>query len=257
VKKIVYLTTLFLLVIGVFACVYYFVFEKQTFVQTTKENENKLFISSSSKTIINAIDKTTINQPKNYYIKDVPFIVQAPNADWKNERLQDGCEEASAVILSGWYNNEGSIWKSEALKRILAASTWLETNTNTFHDNSVEDIVRLLKEKYYIKIADILENPTLDEIKIKLRENKLVLVPTNGQLLGNPYFSGAGPERHMIIIRGYDDDKEMFIVNDPGTKRGENYHYSYQTVLLANLAYPSGYHEKITTERKAVIVVGK
>jgi hypothetical protein len=79
----------------------------------------------------------------------------------------------------------------------------------------------------------------------------------NGQKLGNPYFSGAGPERHMLLVRGYDPIKKQFITNDPGTKRGENYRYSESTIMNSILVYPTGYHEPTDESLKGMIVVKK
>ena len=236
-----------------------------------QEANNKLTKPKIEKSLVKVVDEKLVKTAaevkeaesneealeSSHYINNVLFLVQAPTANWKDEREQDGCEEASAVIVDSWYGGEKEITKDEALKRILDISSWFEENTSGFRDNSIEDVVKMFNDKLKINTVKILENPTLDDFKKAISENKLILVPTNGQLLGNPYFSGAGPERHMIVLRGYDDKSGEFITNDPGTKRGENYRYSYQTVMNANLAYPSGFHEKIDKIRKAVIVVSR
>lgn len=192
-----------------------------------------------------------------YYINNIPFTTQAPNADWKDEKQQDGCEEASVVMAEAWFRSEKKLPKDEALKRILMASDWFLAKLGTFHDAGVDDVVRILKEYYQINNVEIIEQPTIKQLKENISQSKIILVPTNGRLLGNPNFSGSGPERHMILLKGYDDKTGEFITNDPGTRKGEDYRYSYEVVLNAILAYPTGYHEIIETPEKKVIVVGK
>ena len=85
----------------------------------------------------------------------------------------------------------------------------------------------------------------------------MVLVPTNGQALGNPYYRPPGPERHYLVIKGYDSRTEEFITNDPGTKRGQDYRYKQDVLFKAIRDYSSGYHEPIKDIRKVMIVVEK
>ena len=44
-------------------------------------------------------------------------------------------------------------------------------------------------------------------------------------MLKNPYYTQPGPERHKVVIIGYDPDNKEFITNDPGTRRGADYVY--------------------------------
>jgi len=79
----------------------------------------------------------------------------------------------------------------------------------------------------------------------------------NGQMMHNPYFTPPGPPRHMILIRGYDANKKIFITNDPGTRNGELYEYNYDVLFNAIRDYPTGYHELINVVEKNMIVVWK
>lgn len=220
------------------------------------DDENKLPEVKETK----KIEEPVVEQeklPSKFINDNVPFVSQAPNSDWKDERLQDGCEEASVVMALAWINSENSVNKSEALKRIIEASDWFLNNIGTFHDASVQDVVRILKEFYKVNDVKIINEPKLIQLKEFLSQEKLIIVPTNGRLLGNPNFSGLGPERHMIVLTGYNDLTGEFITNDPGTRKGENYRYPYDIVLKANLSYPTGFHEKMESIEKAVIVVDK
>ena len=100
-------------------------------------------------------------------------------------------------------------------------------------------------------------NITPTTIISALRDGGVVLVPMNGQKLRNPYFTAPGPERHMLLIRGYDPSTKEFITNDPGTKRGENYRYSEATIIDAILVYPTGHHEPANEDLKGMIIVKK
>jgi hypothetical protein len=79
-----------------------------------------------------------------------------------------------------------------------------------------------------------------------------VIVPAAGRLLGNPYFTAPGPIYHMLILRGYTASNQ-FISNDPGTKRGESYVYSVDTIMNAMHDWNNG--EEITEGAKRVLVV--
>ena len=49
--------------------------------------------------------------------------------------------------------------------------------------------------------------------------------------MGNPFFTGEGPLYHMLVLRGY--TTTTFIANDPGTRHGENYQYTFDVLMNA------------------------
>ena len=77
------------------------------------------------------------------------------------------------------------------------------------------------------------ENPLIavnnDPSKIAI--SNPIIIPAAGRDLHNPFFSGAGPFYHMLVVIGYSDNG--FITNDPGTKQGEQYWYSSDVLLNA------------------------
>jgi hypothetical protein len=79
----------------------------------------------------------------------------------------------------------------------------------------------------------------------------------NGQALHNPNFTRGGPERHFLAIIGYDDRTGMFTTQDPGTRNGRNYRYSYETLYAAMRDYPTGDHQAIATNVRAFISISK
>lgn len=189
---------------------------------------------------------------------DVPFTSQAPLANWDDERQQDGCEEASSIMAIRWARGDGELSKDEYLKAILDLSDYEEKTYKEYRDINVNDVIKWIFNDYFkYNKAKVKNNINKQDIINELYQGNIVLVPANGQLLHNPYFTQPGPERHMLVIKGYDNNKKEFITNDPGTKRGENYHYNEDVLFNAILAYPTGYHVEISNTPKDIIVVSK
>lgn len=191
------------------------------------------------------------------YLENVPFTSQAPYFDWSDTRQQDGCEEASALMAVKWAKGE-SLTKEEALEEILAASDYLLEKYGEYRDISVSDATRWLYHDYFnYEKVEARYNVVDTDIILELEKGNLVVAPFNGQLLFNPHFTGAGPERHMLVIRGYDREDDSFITNDPGTRYGENYRYRREVLFEAIRDYKTGYHEPISGSPKNIIVISK
>jgi len=194
----------------------------------------------------------------NIYISKVPFTSQAPLAEWRDQRQQDGCEEAVAAMAMAWVGNEQNITKANWRLRILILSDFEYRKYKEYRDVSLEDIKNWLFNDYFnYKKVEVKNIETIADIIKELEQGKVVLTPMDGRLLKNPYFTPPGPERHMILIRGYDYQTKQFITNDPGTRRGENYRYPEQVLFKAIRAYSTGYHNKIEKVEKKMIVVEK
>lgn len=190
-----------------------------------------------------------------YYIKSVPFSTQAPFANWQDSRQQDGCEEASALMAVKWARNE-SLSKQEALDEIIGSSDYTLEKYGEYRDISAKDTVDwILKDYFNYYNAAVKYNIEIKDIIYELSQGNLIIAPMNGQIMGNPYFVPPGPTRHMIVILGYDEKKDIFITHDPGTRHGENYKYSTQILFEAIRDYPTGYHELIEEIEKNIIVV--
>jgi hypothetical protein len=101
--------------------------------------------------------------------------------------------------------------------------------------------------------ADILKDPTEASMKAALAEGKLIIVPAAGRQLGNPFFQTPGPPYHMLVLRGYTKDGHV-ITNDPGTKRGENFAYTWTTLINAIHDWNGG---DVENGAKVVIVIGE
>jgi hypothetical protein len=188
----------------------------------------------------------------------VPFISQAPLAQWSDSRQQDGCEEASAIMAMAWVKGDKTINKTTARNAIVKISDFEKKNYGEYRDVNVSDVVDwIFKDWFKYDKVRVLKDATLEQIKKELVKGNLILAPTNGQALKNPNFKAPGPERHMIVIKSYDAKTKKFITNDPGTRNGENYKYSEVVLFKAIRAYPTGYHKKIVGTEKSVIIVEK
>lgn len=162
------------------------------------------------------------------------FTSQAPEGNW-NEPWYNDCEEASIVIVDSFYNNR-ALTNVIAKKEILRIFAIKEKAYGLSFDEGAEKIVSLINNFLNWK-ARIVENPTIEQIKDEIENNRPVILPTDGRKLNNRYFTTS--HYHVFVISGYDDDKKMFIVQEPGTYRGHNYQYSYATVEKAMRDYNS------------------
>lgn len=199
----------------------------------------------------------TIIKKSKVLIENVPFAPQAPFAQWSDERFQDGCEEAAALLAIYWARGK-ILNKTIAKEEILAMSAYQTEKYQEFRDTSVRDTASWIIKGYFdFNNFEIKENISTDDIKTELLDGNLLIVPVNGQVLGNPHFTQPGPERHNLVIRGFDDTLGIFITNDPGIKEGELYEYPQAVLFNAIRDYPTGYHQTILENKKIMIVIKK
>jgi hypothetical protein len=203
------------------------------------------------------VEKSKPNLTKEVFI-DVPFTVQAPLLEWSDPRFQDACEEASALMAMKWILDEKFGTKAVVRNEILAISTWQTEKFSSYHDTSVEDTVeRIFKGYFGYKNVSVKNNISSVDIIYELEMGNIVITPMNGQALKNPFFTQPGPERHMVLIKGYDPEKQEFITNDPGVSQGESYRYPINIFMDAIRDYPTGDHVPILSVEKDGIIVTK
>ncbi len=189
---------------------------------------------------------------------NVPFTAQAPLGNWEDPYQQDGCEEASALMAVRWAKAEPIPGPETARDIIVAAGEWQKQNYPTAIDTSAEDTAdRIIRNYFEWPHVTVKEINSLDPILRTLQEGSLVITPMNGQALGNPNYTGEGPERHMLVVIGYDAQAGEVITNDPGTRQGSGYRYSEDIFWNAIRDYPTGDKVPITSVNKMMIVVSK
>lgn len=158
------------------------------------------------------------------------FMVQAPQQNW-DEMHGEACEEASSIMLASYYQDEAEITVEEAESRLMNAITY-EAETFGYHlDTTSKETARMLREHFEVTGAQAIEIDSIDEIKASLNAGHPVIVPAYGKALGNPNFRNGGPLYHMLVVKGYTDTH--FITNDPGTRRGADYVYDFETLWNA------------------------
>ncbi len=235
-----------------------------TSVPFAAESEaEKLEEKSAATTQINKDQNINKSEPSldtdlNSISYNVPFAAQAPFGDWDDPLQQDGCEEASALMAVRWAKGEPITSLEEARDTIVAAGEWQQQNFPTGIDTSAQDTAdRIIRQYFDWPYAEVKSINSWQQIVTALHSDGLVITPMNGQKLGNPHFTGEGPERHMLVVIGYDADSQEFITNDPGTRHGRGYRYDVQVFWNAIRDYATGDHEPVVGENKVMIVVSK
>ena len=103
----------------------------------------------------------------------------------------------------------------------------------------------------YLGLESIVhENPSLDDIKGVLARGHLIVMTFAGKELGNPNYTNGGPVYHAMVIKGYKEGNKV-IVHDVGTRRGEDYVYSWDVIDRAMRDWA----EPISTGKKRMIEV--
>lgn len=180
---------------------------------------------------------------------DVPFTSQAPFENWELP-FKEACEEASLLMVGRFYRG-GSFTKQSATDAIMALVSFERSRLGSDQDTNAEQTGLLAREYFGYQTVQVKYGPfTADDVKKELAAGHPLIVPMAGRLLGNPYFRRPGPYYHMLVIKGY--TPTGFITNDPGTKRGADYEYSYAAVLNAMHDFDP---VSITTTPQAMVVI--
>jgi peptidase C39-like protein len=191
--------------------------------------------------------------PKTVALK-VPFTPQAPTANW-DQLHNEACEEASALMAGAYFggNTDPTLTAEYAEREISKLVAWEEQNFGYHLDTTAAETAKMIEQVYGLKtrlVPDFNEN----DFKGELAQGHLVLVSTDGRLLGNPNYKRPGPPHHMLVVKGYNGGG--IVTNDPGTKNGRNYTYDFGTI---NSAAGDWDHAKkaVDTAKKVAIIVWK
>ena len=180
----------------------------------------------------------------------VPFTPQAPHANW-DLPYQEACEEASVYMAAQFFagDERAVIPKDEADKALLELVDWQVERFGFYEDTNVSKVLNILKHYYGLEYQ-VINDPTVEVIKESIARGHPVIVPAYGKALPNPFFSGDGPEYHMLVVKGYLEDR--FIVNDPGTRRGADFTYEFDHFMPAIHDFNGG---DVKNGKSVVIVV--
>lgn len=182
----------------------------------------------------------------------IPWTPQAPNAAW-DHRDQEACEEASIYMVDLYYQGIGSgLVDPDIADAAIQDLVDEQMQMFGYFESTTAEQTAELVESYYGYTTELIQDPTIDQIKEAILAGNPVVVPMAGQVLDNPYFTPPGPEYHMLVIKGYTE--EGFITNDPGTQRGENWLYDYDHFMNSIHDWDE---TDILSGKKVVIVIQK
>ncbi len=178
---------------------------------------------------------------------DVPFTPQAPQGNW-SEPWQNACEETSIIMANNFYKDKG-VTPEQAKQQILEVFNVKNKEFGASKDESMERIAEIVNAAQLGWTAAVSVNPELNAIKEEIAANRPIIAPVDVRLLHDSPIPGS-VDYHVLVISGYDDKTEEFIVQDPGTRTGKNDRYGYENFYKAindfsPNAFPSG--------RKAVL----
>jgi len=149
--------------------------------------------------------------------QEMAFARQAPFGRWEEPFFQEGCEEASLIMVDHFYKGS-PLDEQIMLDELEKIKPWVEEHFNGRLDTDTEETARMARE-YFGLDASVSSDVTIERIKTELVAGNLVILPLTGREINNPNFTGEGPLYHMLVVRGY--DRDQFITNDPGTRKGE------------------------------------
>jgi hypothetical protein len=181
----------------------------------------------------------------------VPFTVQAPLGNWDKVH-EDTCEEAAALMVDGFYDGKKSFGAQEAEDELMKIVEWEKKYFGFFEDTTAAQTGTMAEKYFGYKTTKLIKDPTVEDIKREVFAGHPVIVPANGQQLGNPYFTPPGPIYHMLVIRGWTTGNK-FIANDAGTKHGNGYVYDESVIMNAMHDWVQA--TKSATGAKVVLVI--
>lgn len=157
----------------------------------------------------------------NSYSLNVPFVMQAPLANW--DVHDDSCEEAG-ILLAHYYYLQLPLSKEEAdreLKNMIADQV---AENGQQVDIFAEEIAKFANEYFGYDEARVM-NGEKENMKYEIVKGNPVIVLTTASYLKSEKNDYPEMDYHIVLAVGFDE--YGFIVHDVGTYSGENTHYSY------------------------------
>ena len=186
---------------------------------------------------------------------NVDFTSQAPFRDWSYP-WQEFCEEAAVLMTMRYFDGRGIVGKNDANVALHEIMKWEEENLGFYKDTTATTTMKIITDFYEYKKVELTNDISVNRIKEELAMGNLIILPTAGRVLENPYFTPPGPIYHNLVLIGYDDQEEIFYTNDPGIMSGNSFKYSYQNIIdsVADWSYELG---TINPGRRVMIIVKK
>ena len=163
----------------------------------------------------------------------VPHLWEIPDGRWVPP-WSGACEEASLIMVENFYLKNSQIAFTARQSKALMYPLFL-IEDKLFGSNLDTNSTRTIKliNDFSSYDAAIKENPTVEEIKNELAAGRPVMSLHYGYDLNNPRhrFRRGGSSYHMMVVAGFDEAKQEFLVNDPELPDGLDFRYAYDTIL--------------------------
>lgn len=217
----------------------------ETIIDTSKTDE----ASNNKTTTTTAVNEgaSEIVPPAELNLA-VPFTAQAPHANW-DLPYQEACEEASVLMAARFLQGRTITDATDANSAIVELVNYNVEQLGQPIDTTAEQTAGMV-ESFYGLDTEVLYDWTWDDVKQALAQGYPVILPAAGRELGNPNFTAPGPVYHMLVIKGYTDT--VIITNDPGTRKGADYQYRYETLAKANHDWNGG---DVANGKKVIIII--
>ncbi len=166
---------------------------------------------------------------------EVPYIYEAPDNKWIGP-WKNACEEASMAMVENYYLGNLNVSIAQAKNFMYAMFINQNAIWGSNADSDAKRTVRLIND-YTVANAQIIDNPAVEDIKKELQQKRPVISMHYGFDLKNPNIpfvpaSRGGTSYHMVVITGYNDENQEFIVNDTGDRKdGDGYRYKYDLFM--------------------------
>lgn len=158
---------------------------------------------------------------------EMTFYAQAPNGNW-DYPWQEACEEASIALVANSYLEKN--WDRSAFnEELLRLVDWEMEAFGAYEHTNVEQTVEMIKENYGLETR-VVVNPSFEDLESAIQAGHFIVAPLAGKLLDNPNFTNGGPIYHMIVLKGYDREKQEVVTHEVGTRNGEDYVYSWAVI---------------------------
>jgi hypothetical protein len=206
----------------------------QSFEEVVKNTK----IAESAEDLENKIQEISPTTPTNTptlpptFNLAVPFTSQAPFANWDLVH-EDTCEEAALYMVHEFYSGTpaGKIDPATAEAELMKIVEFEKVLFGFFESTTAAQIAVLAEQMYGYEKVEVIENPSVEDLKTYVASGYPVIIPTAGRMLGNPNFTGEGPLYHALVLKGFTET--TFVTNDPGTRLGADYQYSFDIVMEA------------------------
>ncbi|MCC7356929.1 C39 family peptidase [Candidatus Uhrbacteria bacterium] len=195
-------------------------------------SQNFVLVSNPPKSKPAPLDPMEIKQGLPDEINlDVPFTTQAPTQNW-DMPFQEACEEVSAIMVDAYYRGQtGILSKTEVEKSIKDIVEYEIKTVGHYEDTSSSEMKQWITGYFGYEDVRAIPIRNAEDIQRVVANGYPALILVDGKKLANPNFRNGGPLYHVLVVKGY--SKGRFITNDPGTRKGKDYTYTFDQILNA------------------------